>query len=321
MFALLFILLCDAASGLRIPQVKRQISKISTDDVHLDDLERELELKAAQTFEPSKELTAAWKTALQHTSKLDLKNKQFAHASLSVANISAECKDNIRHALQTNPACADPWDKTSLCQHAYEIPSYRLGDLFYESSNPKETASYMKFFFPHSVAAKYLNACSRKSDMPALLHIVDSPEYAAYERPSPKAVIVHLRLGDVLYKNKPGYMHNDGYYQRHATKMVKEGLTSVVLVTGDHRILQKAALDMDGAAGQLNSSTTQTEKRTQKIENMFKEHGLTVTKRINYNADCDLVYMANARTFVESGGGYSRLVSALVKLKGGSVWA
>ena len=56
------------------------------------------------------------------------------------------------------------------------------------------------------------------------------------------------------------------------------------------------------------------------IKNFLKEHGFRVYLRIDCGIpDKDFIFMSNADVFIQSGGGYSRLVAKMVKMNGGTV--
>lgn len=112
-------------------------------------------------------------------------------------------------------------------------------------------------------------------------------------------------------------LRGNDYYSSAAKKLKKQGIKSVVLVTGDHKYQQKAILS--GGNKQAQHADDLSQMRTRHIERIFKKEGLQVTKRINYNADCDFIYMASARKFVIAGGTFSRLIGQLVKSRGGEI--
>jgi hypothetical protein len=234
------------------------------------------------------------------------------------SSVSQICTEDIMYKKMEHAECADPWAKTQVCENAYEIPSYRLGDTFYEDHSA--IPEFTQFYFPESIATKYLKSKSKKHDLPAMLKLIEGPEYAHYEKPAADTVVVHLRLGDALLRNKDYLLRNDTYYNKAAKRMLKNNIKSVVLVTGDHKIKQRATLT--GAkhySRDSDSMEKMTKERVQHIEKLFQKNGLTVSKRINYNADCDLVYMANSHSFLQAGGRYSSLISELVRSKGGEV--
>lgn len=285
-------------------------------DAEIDQEERDLESKMLRSFKPSDELVAAWVEGME----------KHAVKGLAKLHVTQICQEDIMLKKMQHAECADPWDKTQQCEKPYEVPAYRLGDTFYEdsASDPK----FMKFYFPKSVAAKYLSNKTKQADHKTMLKVVNGPEYDHYEKPSKTTMVVHLRLGDALVKNKDYMLRSMGYYKKYAKEAKKLKMTEVVLVTGDHKIQQRADLTKGISAtkglqhpGRFANDFAQAQKMTaqrlKQVEKVFKNEGLPVTTRVNHNADCDFIYMANAPVFVVAGGTYSRLISGLVGMKGG----
>lgn len=277
-------------------------------DAEIDQEERDLESKMLRSFKPSDELVAAWVEGME----------KHAVKGLAKLHVTQICQEDIMLKKMEHAECADPWDKTQQCEKPYEVPAYRLGDTFYEdsASNPK----FMQFYFPKSVAAKYLSDKTKKADHKTLLKVISGPEYDHYEKPSNTTMVVHLRLGDALVKNKDYMLRSMGYYKKYAKEMKKLKMTEVVLVTGDHKIEQRAVLTKGKSsrfANDFAQAQKMTAQRLKQVEKVFKNEGIPVTTRVNHNADCDFIYMANAPVFVVAGGTYSRLISSLVGMKGG----
>ena len=82
-------------------------------------------------------------------------------------------------------------------------------------------------------------------------------------------------------------------------------LSHLVIVGGSH-------LDLHG--GYPRSS-----EYINGLRDFFVSRGYTVSLRLGHLPDPDLVYMARARFFVQGGGGYSLLISEIVKAMGGLV--
>ena len=53
-------------------------------------------------------------------------------------------------------------------------------------------------------------------------------------------------------------------------------------------------------------------------ENFFEKLGHPETQKQMSTPDEDFVFMCGARTFIASGGGFSKLVSSVVRLRGGN---
>lgn len=263
-------------------------------------------LEALQNFEPSESLVAAWKAEFEN--RQASRNKEFYKSDLNAMTLPAVCKNEIRRHQFKNAQCVDPWSKTSICKNSYEIPEYRLGDMFLENYKVAETNSYMKHYFPDSIAERYLKTKKGRRDMDALIKVIDGPAYQAFEKPTPNEMVVHLRLGDVTWTK------GDDTYRDAARNAQKHGMNSVVLVTGEHMFKQQAELGLH-SQGDENKYKQNLLSKVKHVESIFQEHGLNVKKRINYNADCDFIYMVNAPIFVPSGGSFSSLMHQVWKKK------
>ena len=55
------------------------------------------------------------------------------------------------------------------------------------------------------------------------------------------------------------------------------------------------------------------------IYKYFELHNYSISVRINQNPDVDVLIMCNARYFIQSTGGFSKVISEIVKRKGGQV--
>ena len=55
------------------------------------------------------------------------------------------------------------------------------------------------------------------------------------------------------------------------------------------------------------------------IKTFLEKNGFEVKLRLRKNPDDDLIYASNSKYFLPSGGGYSKLISMLVKMYGGKI--
>ena len=255
----------------------------------------------------------------------------------SVFNASASAADQGR-APPAPPAlpmrgyqgCDCPCNKNGcnylLFPASGDQPSgYRLGDVFRFDSFRRLLESFHLAHFPNSIASRYLRATTRSGDYVILARVVR--EYRASHPsmvPPSDAAILHLRCGDVLDGKKlhdgvprdiishggvPGVLrdglrpyvkslsHFDQYVQQLSTR-------HLILVAGTH--YQLAENIWPASTEYING-----------VRDHFRAKGFFVELRIGQRADDDVVYMAHARTFVSSGGGFSGVISGLVKRLGG----
>merc|ERR550537_1761289 len=94
-----------------------------------------------------------------------------------------------------------------------------------------------------------------------------------------------------------------GYYEKNADAAKKtKQIDTVTLIYGDHMLHQVEALK---AGDETPSNKTSGMARMNEaldavktIEDVFQKKNFIVKKRINYNTDCDVVYMANSKFFL-----------------------
>ena len=139
-----------------------------------------------------------------------------------------------------------------------------------------------------------------------------------------KTIIIHLRTGDVIdnapyniydilannYTTHTHYLRSISFYQDiiHQLQM-KDDLSlihKVIIITGFHY------------GGQHNND--KSVKYIAMIAQFFRSNGYNVSLRINENPDIDLSIMCNAKYFVQSGGGYSRIAAELAKQQGATIF-
>ena len=158
------------------------------------------------------------------------------------------------------------------------------------------------------------------------MSIIDYPEYKNYEKPDDNSIIIHLRVGDVIDKsdlsvddylhkstkntettlttnNKHIYVYNLEYYS-NILKKIPSNIKNIVLVYGYH----------------IKLDNSKSEEYIEKLKQFFESKGYNVKKRTNGDADKDFIYMCNAKHFIPSGGGFSKLIANIVKLKNNNVY-
>jgi len=306
----------SAEEALTAEEGLTSYTEADIDAIDFDKLEELYMTKAIEQFTPSEHLVSAWTTKKNKEVKL-------RDAATKESLIPETCKKDVSRKSMKQPECADPWPVEHNCRQAYEVPNYRLGDLFFKNWDWPANIAFTKFYFPQSIATKYWKAKTHSSeDYDALIKILDSPEYADYERPSNDTVVIHFRGYDVLtlYSIVGGYTRPDRYYGKMAKNAAALGLKKAVILTGDHWLSQYAALH--GRSAEDDPDTRKAMERTkaqlEMISKEFEKEGISVTMRQNWNADCDLVYMASAKTFVPSGGSFDKMISGVIAKKGGT---
>ena len=200
---------------------------------------------------------------------------------------------------------------------------YRLGDMIkYKNHryNKDLGFNYHKNKFPNSIATEYMLTTNNMSDYPVLLKIISKRNYP---RQYNNYLVIHLRLGDVIENStnsvddfllKPVYLtHPNGnsvnyvkpleYYQQIINKSKTLGVSKAILITGFHQ----------------GTNHTKSLQYVSHVKNLFQSKGFQCQTRINLDPDEDFLIMCNAKYFVPSGGGFSDVITNIVKLKGGRV--
>ena len=204
---------------------------------------------------------------------------------------------------------------------------YRLGDMIKSSEFRNRNDGYKWHInnFPNSIASKYMELTDEDLNYDILLSIINKPPYNKYEKPDNKRIVIHLRVGDVIdkeqysvsdflykpmnYTKKKGlnamrsYVYNIEHY-KNILKKIPNKFTNITLVYGYH----------------VKGNHTKSEEYVHKLKQFFESNGYNVTKRTNGDADKDFVYMCNAKHFVKSGGGFSKIIGEIVKLKNNKVY-
>jgi hypothetical protein len=288
-----------------------------------DAIERLCEEQAVLDFKPSERLIEEW------TGKSKAVSLKIAESDMTEKNLPEQCRLEIMKKQKKHEECRDPWIKTKNCHNSYEIPNYRMGDLFYQFLCFTCNAQYTQWYFPKSIGAEYWKAHKHPQDYDAMKQVILSDEYKSYERPDKKTLVLHVRGFDVMtvHKTEKQYRKGDSYYQKVAKVAAKEGFDKVVIVTGDHWLSQVNNLQNGGKNGTLDKTAQvkfaealqATSYRVQTIAKIFSDENLYVTKRQNWNADCDFIFMANAKGFVPSGGTFDHLVTEMVKRLDGKI--
>jgi hypothetical protein len=290
----------------------------------LDRMQRDVDQLECMAFNPSANLAAMWKKA-----KASLKNST---VETTDQTLPEHCKADIQKRKMTDPTCADPWPLTKDCSKSYEIPNYRLGDLFFELSvsgySYKQNRDWTNFYFPESVGSRYLHEKKKTKDYEALWKVLSSEKYDKYEKPDKDTVVLHLRAYDIyVFGAQAGYTKSAAHYEKVAEKAKKAGMKKLVIVTGDHWVSQRKA----GVTGYVRTNKAITDATLQKaiemsdkkraeVRGAFETKGFQVQERVNGNADCDFVYMSNARHFVPSHGNFGGLTFHMVSRNNGTVY-
>ena len=170
-------------------------------------------------------------------------------------------------------------------------------------------------FFPGTIAWEYLRKRHAVFDFEVLCDdIVRRRGGSLSPLPPPDAVVIHLRLGDDVewqWRHTDlwdGEDHrkvkNKAYFEAAVEKFPADVKTVVVVGSAVHR--------------NYFSDSKGSEWYTNKVVELLTRRGYDVVQRLSALPDDDFVYLANARYFLPTGGGYGGQASACVERLGGT---
>ena len=179
---------------------------------------------------------------------------------------------------------------------------------------------------PHSIAADYIRRTNKSFNYDALMDILNErmQNNEPFQIPNDNELVVHLRTGDVIdhsnnsvtemlskytkYVNGKSYVKPMSYYKQVMRFAARKNLTRVTLVTGFHQT-EKVQTSVQKSLNYLN-----------RVRGAFEGNDFQTYIRLNGNPDEDFIFMCNSRYFVQSGGGFSKIIAELIKMKNGTVF-
>ena len=203
---------------------------------------------------------------------------------------------------------------------------YRLGDMI-KSKSMRAGDGGRQFHldhYPDSIASEYMRRTDEESNIEILESIVSERSVRPEQVPDSNTLILHLRIGDVidqtphmvkeflaryvLYSNGVNYVKPLSYYEAVHKKMTAAdpNISKVVILGGYHKVLKRKA---------------KSQKYVDRIQQFFESKNMSVTLRINMDADEDFIFMSNSSYFTPSGGGFSELVKKIVQKRGKTIIA
>ena len=217
--------------------------------------------------------------------------------------------------------------------------TYRLGDFFHLPEGRKRHGKY-----PGTIIDEYYKRTSSRSDYAVMREVIDDVRsIRGIETPKADCCVVHLRTGDIidtsefsvdqtLEKKRYYQMDEKGkyikakwnqyaktmrYYVAVAKKLKKLGIRKLEF---SYRLDFTPFPDLDrslmfGRVGDHEKSA----EYVRKINGFFIGESFEVVRYDSKDADHDFIYMCNSGFFVPSGGGFSKTIARMVKLRGGTV--
>ena len=112
-----------------------------------------------------------------------------------------------------------------------------------------------------------------------------------------------LLLKKYYFFNWLNYVKPLSYYQNKVPVIKKYKIRKILLIGGFHK----------------DNNHLKSLEYISKIKNFFDSQGFYCTIRINQDPDEDFLIMSNSKFFIPSGGGFSRVIKNIVKMKGGVI--
>lgn len=193
---------------------------------------------------------------------------------------------------------------------------YRLGDAFKKRSylgNWKRHVGHQK---KDSLAYQYMRATPKDHQWPVMEKLVTERMRKKDLRGFVDRLVVHLRLGDCIWKiGKQG-----GTPRRCAegtTRAQYHGLTmpnapEIISVVKENKL--KGVVLIGGT--HTYKSIRESVEYVKNLEQLLADAEIKVTIRLNGDPDDDFCLMAASSHFMQSPGGYSRLIAQLVRRQG-----
>ena len=217
--------------------------------------------------------------------------------------------------------------------------NYRLGDFFLFPEGKKR---YKKF--PGTIIHEYYQRTSEPSNYKILSAVIDDLRSTRkIEIPRTDCCVIHLRTGDVINNSEftvDEFFSKKRYYvyDHHKHSYIKKQWNQYVKTREYYeRVAKKLKrLDIKQVSFPCNFNFqpyTFTRTRNnrhskddfksidyaQRVYDLFAKESFDVVKHEGHDVDYDFTYMCNSSFFVPSGGGLSRIISRMIKLKGKKV--
>ena len=196
---------------------------------------------------------------------------------------------------------------------------YRLGDIIKGIYHKQNKIFMINYYYPivykNSIAAKYLKEIKYLpiEDKFNNIKILDKLTNTNKQFD----IVLHLRLGDVIgdfnektntFNQRAGnktltYFYQPYSYIKIAKKLNKMNFNKIYVFYASH----------------TDDFDDNNKLYVKKIKNIFEQHNIEFIYSSTNNPDKDFTLMSNAKIFIKSGGGYSRLISKLVSYRGNQV--
>lgn len=199
--------------------------------------------------------------------------------------------------------------------------NYRLADILKGYFYKVKQINYLNNIeknMPNSIGGQYIKLTKKFEDKNINLKIINKIVNKKVKEeniilPKEDEIILHLRIGDVIKDYNPttdNFIFNKKYFYVTELDILERILNDlkskkIILVFGSHkRNVNKYANDM----------------YIYKVKQILKKKKFVFRVLNNNDPDKDFIFMSNSKTFIRSGGGYSRIIARIVQEKGGIVY-
>lgn len=195
---------------------------------------------------------------------------------------------------------------------------YRLGDVYNGDAGKSNDEYLYKHHikkYPNSIAAEYLKKTDKRNNIDVMYNIVKK----RLKNIQKHKCVLHLRIGDVLedlkmeeiknewYKDhsnddkgnffdKIKYLRTRKYFKEKIDKLLKLNINSIIIICGAHHKYDQY---------------TNSSMYIDMIIDLFKEYGIDSKLSLKNNPDKDLLLGVAAEYFINTGGGFSKLIKEI----------
>ena len=190
----------------------------------------------------------------------------------------------------------------------FTMDKYRLGDMVRGNLwDEKDGREWHIKTYPDSIVAEYFRRTNKKNNIITVRDIIN--EKLKFISPI-KGIAIHLRTGDVIEEDSHSiedFLENPIYYRpgKHWSQyvscwpMLKKSLENIPENINDITIF---------ASSHINKNTKKSCLYLGVIKKLLTQNGYNVTMRLGQNPDEDVILMSTAPYFIQSGGGYSKVI-------------
>ena len=198
--------------------------------------------------------------------------------------------------------------------------NYRLGDIvkgFFFNQNGKKYLNLIEKKLPNSIGGKYIKLTKNlykekdKINNLEILTQIIKENSKNIDTPNLNDIVFHIRLGDIIkdFKNNEVIIKKKNWginlnQIEDILKSLKNKNQKIILIYGSHK---------------NNINLKSNNMFLSNIKKKINVYGFEYEEKNTNNPDRDFIYMCNSKNFIKSGGGFSRLISHIVKKKGGKI--